>query len=267
MGVRLFDRIGKRIRLNAAGRELLRTVEPILASLAAMPEKLQAIADEEAEIISLNVLAASHLITDLIISYRTTHPKTNFKMSRNVDSLDWDFRISSYPGGGEAKLPGGQGGRNKAEPQVGNDETKLLEEEIFLAVSIKSKYADRTEIELEEVSDEPFLTFPQNMPYHELCNRIWTETGISPRVGLESDNPQSLKELLSAGMGVAFWPQFSWGSPETEHVKLLHIARPKVSRAVTVTKNVKRRFTGSMEEFYQYMLEYFNAIAASEKRI
>lgn len=267
MGVRLFDRIGKRIRLNAAGRELLRTVEPILASLAAMPEKLQAIADEEAEIISLNVLAASHLITDLIISYRTTHPKTNFKMSRNVDSLDWDFRISSYPGGGEAKLPGGQGGRNKAEPQVGNDETKLLEEEIFLAVSLKSKYADRTEIELEEVSDEPFLTFPQNMPYHELCNRIWTETGISPRVGLESDNPQSLKELLSAGMGVAFWPQFSWGSPETEHVKLLHIARPKVSRAVTVTKNVKRRFTGSMEEFYQYMLEYFNAIAASEKRI
>ena len=188
-------------------------------------------------------------------------------MSRNVDSLDWDFRISSYPGGGEAKLPGGQGGRNKAEPQVGNDETKLLEEEIFLAVSLKSKYADRTEIELEEVSDEPFLTFPQNMPYHELCNRIWTETGISPRVGLESDNPQSLKELLSAGMGVAFWPQFSWGSPETEHVKLLHIARPKVSRAVTVTKNVKRRFTGSMEEFYQYMLEYFNAIAASEKRI
>ena len=111
------------------------------------------------------------------------------------------------------------------------------------------------------------MTFPQNMPYHELCNRIWTETGISPRVGLESDNPQSLKELLSAGMGVAFWPQFSWGSPETEHVKLLHIARPKVSRAVTVTKNVKRRFTGSMEEFYQYMLEYFNAIAASEKRI
>ena len=124
MGVRLFDRIGKRIRLNAAGRELLRTVEPILASLAAMPEKLQAIADEEAEIISLNVLAASHLITDLIISYRTTHPKTNFKMSRNVDSLDWDFRISSYPGGGEAKLPGRQGGRNKAEPQVGNDENK-----------------------------------------------------------------------------------------------------------------------------------------------
>lgn len=58
MGVRLFDRVGKRIRLNAAGRELLRTVEPMLASLAAMPEKLQAIADEEAETISLNVLVA-----------------------------------------------------------------------------------------------------------------------------------------------------------------------------------------------------------------
>ena len=95
MGVRLFDRVGKRIRLNAAGRELLRTVEPMLASLAAMPEKLQAIADEEAETISLNVLVASHLITTLIISYRKTHPKTNFKMSRDGDSLDWDFRISS----------------------------------------------------------------------------------------------------------------------------------------------------------------------------
>ena len=255
MGVRLFDRVGKRIRLNAAGRELLRTVEPMLASLAAMPEKLQAIADEEAETISLNVLVASHLITNLIISYRKTHPKTNFKMSRDVDSLDWDFIISSYPGGGEPKL------------QEANDETKLLEEEIFLAVPIESKHAGREEIELEEVSGEPFLTFPQNMPYHELCNRIWQETGISPRVGLESDNPQSLKELLSAGMGVAFWPQFSWGSPETEHVKLLHIGRPKVSRTVTVTKNVKRRFTQPMEAFYQYMVEYFNDIASSQKRI
>lgn len=184
-------------------------------------------------------------------------------------SIRW-IGISEYrhiPEAERRNCQAGRGAEIRQEPQVGNDETKLLEEEIFLAVSLKSKYADRTEIELEEVSDEPFLTFPQNMPYHELCNRIWTETGISPRVGLESDNPQSLKELLSAGMGVAFWPQFSWGSPETEHVKLLHIARPKVSRAVTVTKNVKRRFTGSMEEFYQYMLEYFNAIAASKKRI
>ena len=44
MGVRLFDRVGKRIRLNDAGRELLRTAEPMLARLSAMPETLQAIA-------------------------------------------------------------------------------------------------------------------------------------------------------------------------------------------------------------------------------
>lgn len=249
LGVRLFDRIGKRIHLNAVGREFLETVEPMLATLSAMPEKLQTLAEEEAETVSLNVLVASHMITDLMISYRKTHPKTNFKMKRSADSLDWDLKISATTGIGDTK------------PQ--SEGKKLLEEEIFIAVPAESKYANRTEIFLEEIRGEPFLTFPQNMPYHELTNHIWADTGISPRIGLESDNPQSLKELLAAGMGVAFWPEFSWGKPDEEQVKLLHITKPKASRTVTVMKNPRRKFTEQMEEFYQYMLEYFKKIENS----
>ena len=200
MGVRLFDRIGKRIRLNDAGRELLRTAEPMLATLSTMPETLQAIAAEEAQTISLN-------------------------------------------GQGEVRLAAGT--------------QKLMEEEIYLAVPAASRFADREEITLQEVRNEPFLTFPVNMPYHNLCNRMWGESGISPRVSLESDNPQSLKDLLAAGMGVAFWPQFSWGEADKSQIHLLHLIKPKASRIVTVTQNPKRRISKAAEDFLRFSIAYF----------
>ncbi len=243
MGVRLFDRVGKRIRLNDAGRELLRTAEPMLARLSAMPETLQAIAAEEAQTISLNVLVASRIATRLMIDYKAEHPESNFKMDRNADSLDWDLRISAVAGQGTVRLAAGT--------------QKLMEEEIYLAVPAASRFADKKEITLQEVSDEPFLTFPVNMPYHNLCNRMWDESGISPRVSLESDNPQSLKDLLAAGMGVAFWPQFSWGEADESEIHLLHLIKPKASRIVTVTQNPKRRISKAAEDFFRFSIAYF----------
>lgn len=243
MGVRLFDRVGKRIRLNDAGRELLRTAEPMLATLSAMPETLQAIAAEEAQTISLNVLVASRIATRLMIDYKAEHPESNFKMDRNADSLDWDLRISAVAGQGTVRLAAGT--------------QKLMEEEIYLAVPAASRFADKKEITLQEVSDEPFLTFPVNMPYHNLCNRMWDESGISPRVSLESDNPQSLKDLLAAGMGVAFWPQFSWGEADESEIHLLHLIKPKASRIVTVTQNPKRRISKAAEDFFRFSIAYF----------
>lgn len=243
MGVRLFDRIGKRIRLNDAGRELLRIAEPMLATLTTMPETLQAIAAEEAQTISLNVLVASRIATRLMIDYKAEHPESNFKMDRNVDSLDWDLRISAVAGQGTVRFAAGT--------------QKLMEEEIYLAVPAASRFADREEITLQEVRNEPFLTFPVNMPYHNLCNRMWGESGISPRVSLESDNPQSLKDLLAAGMGVAFWPQFSWGEADKSQIHLLHLIKPKASRIVTVTQNPKRRISKAAEDFLRFSIAYF----------
>lgn len=243
LGVKLFDRRGKRIMLNAAGRELLNAVEPMLAELNTLPDRLQAIAEETAETISLNVLVASHIATRMMIAYRNTWPKANFKVSRDADSVDWDIRLSAVSGQGGI-IPRGA--------------VKLFEEEICLAVSADSPYAERSEIKLREVSRESFLTFPDNMPYHSLCSRMWNEAGITPRVSLESDNPQSLKELIAMGMGVALWPQYSWGYAEENKIHLLHISEPKTSRIVMITANPKRKLSEAADEFLKFAIEYFS---------
>lgn len=243
LGTKVFDRGGKKILLNDAGRELLRTAEPILATLNALPDRLQAIADETAETISLNVLVASHIATRMMIDYRKICPKANFKVNRDSEDTDWDIRLSAISGQG-GTMPRGA--------------TKLFEEEIVLAVPASSIYAQRNEISLREVSREAFLTFPENMPYHSLCSRMWSEAGITPRVSLESDNPQSLRELIAAGMGIALWPQYSWGDADNEKIRLLHITEPKTSRIVTISKNPNRKISEAAEAFAAFGQEYFS---------
>lgn len=242
LGVKVFDRRGKRIKLNDVGRELLRTLDPILAELDSLPDRLQAIAEETEETISLNVLVASHIVTHMMIDYRKIRPKANFKVGRSADAADWDIRLSAVSG---------QGG------SVPRAAVKLFEEEIVLAVPASSAYAERSEIKLREVSNEAFLTFPENMPYHSLCSRMWSEAGITPRISLESDNPQSLKELIATGMGVALWPQYSWGGADEKKIRLLHITEPKTSRIVTISANPKRKLSDAAEEFLKFSLEYF----------
>lgn len=242
LGVKVFDRCGKRIRLNDAGKELLNTAEPIIATLAALPEKLQAIADENAETISLNVLVASHIATRMMIAYREIRPDANFKMNRNAESLDWELRLSAVSG---------QGGT------VPRNSIRLIEEEICLAVQADSPFAAMDEIELQTVKNEPFLTFPENMPYHSLCSRMWSEAGITPRVSLESDNPQSLRELIAKGMGVALWPQYSWEEADKKEIRLLRITNPRTSRIVTITKNPRKKISDAAEKFLEFSIEYF----------
>ena len=253
MGTKLFDRVGKRIRLNPAGEELLRTVEPMLETLAALPETLQEIADEHAQTVSLNVLVASQLVTQMMIAYKQVNSKSSFRLDRKADSLDWDLRISAVSGQGGTRLP--------------KETERLMEEEIYLAVPAASPLAERDRIALEETRTEPFLTFPQNMPYYHLCNRLWSEIGMHPRVGLESDNPQALRQLLEAGMGIAFWPQYTWGQADSDKIKLLHLTRPRASRIVTLTRNPKRKLSPAAERFYHFCKQYFKDIQTGSEAL
>lgn len=98
MGTPLFERRGKRLKLNEAGEVLLQIAEPMIATLEALPYTLQEAMDEASQTVSLNVLVASQVTTQMMISYKEQHPKCNFKTSRRVDSFDWDLCISDLSG-------------------------------------------------------------------------------------------------------------------------------------------------------------------------
>jgi DNA-binding transcriptional LysR family regulator len=211
-----------------------------MRSLDELPKKLADTARKQHRTIHLNVLAASIMVTNCIIAYKEKNPDVNFKFVQNPSSMDYDLCIT-------ATLPRRNITAN----------TMMLEEKFFLAVPASSPYADYDEIELSEVSEEGFIMMADTRPIRSICDQFCLEAGFSPDIVFESMNFESVRSLISAGLGVGFWPEYSWESAEnSKNMVLLPIKSPECKRDLIITYNKEFSENPVAEEFYHFLMDY-----------
>lgn len=240
LGVKLFDRKKGGISLSASGKLLVEELKPVMKSLDSLPKKLQDTAKKQNQTIHLNVLAASILVTNCIIAYKIKHPEVHFQFVQSQSAMDYDLCIT-------AALPR----RNPAANQV------ILEEKFFLAVPANSPYANYDEIELKEVAGEGFILMTDTRPIRAICDQFCLEAGFTPDIVFESMNFEAVRSLISAGMGVGFWPEYSWENAElSTNVVLLPIKSPECKRDIIITYN--EDFSGNpiVKEFHDFLIDF-----------
>ena len=84
---------------------------------------------------------------------------------------------------------------------------------------------------------------------------------ISPEIIFKSDNPASVRDLIGAGLGVAFWPAYSWGRLTSDKVRLLHINDIVCRRTIVLSKNPYITIGSPQDDFYRFILEYTGTIS------
>ncbi len=243
LGVELFTRRGRHIYLNAAGSALVREATPLLRSIDNLPAKLMDIAGVMNRTVKINVLSASRLITDIIIAYKEINPDVNFLFQQEQNDSDWDVRIST-------------GIHN----HLTEGEVAALDEEIFLAVPKVWSHISEDSVKLSNFGKSPFISFAGAVPFKTLCDSFCQMAGISPEIIFKSDNPASVRDLIGAGLGVAFWPAYSWGSLTSDKVRLLHISEPVCRRTIILTKNQNLIPGSPQDDFYRFIIEYINLL-------
>lgn len=240
LGVKLFDRKKGGITLSDSGKLLVEELKPIMKSLDDLPEKLADTAKKQHRTIHLNVLAASVLVTNCIIAYKAKCPDVNFRFVQSQSSTDYDLCIT-------AALPR----RNPAFNQM------MLEEKFFLAVPASSRYAGYDEIELAEVAEEGFIMMADTRPIRRICDQFCLEAGFTPDIVFESMNFEAVRSLISAGLGVGFWPEYSWeNTVSSKNVVFLPIKSPECKRDLIITYN--QQFTGNplVHDFHDFLIEF-----------
>lgn len=99
LGVLLFDRHGKYIRLNQNGKIFLKRAEQALTALEDGKRELADLSEETFGVIKLAVIVGSNLLPDLLSSFRLQYPHIKFNVlesfSRSVSGSDFDLCISS----------------------------------------------------------------------------------------------------------------------------------------------------------------------------
>lgn len=244
LGVPLFQQSGRGIVLTKYGKYLQNRLNSILTELDALPEQLRTMASLQHDTIHLNVLAASTLISDAIIQYRAANRQVSFQLMQNAESELYDIGV-------DTKLFY-QAADNE------QDTRYVCTERIFLAVPNNDRYRGRKSIRLEEVREEGFISLLGSRQLRWICDKFCQHAGFQPKIIFESDNPATVRNMIGVNMGVGFWPEFSWGRIESDHVLLLDIEEPLCQRDIIVTLKRNKGNCDHVEDFFRFLTGCFD---------
>lgn len=249
LGIPLFERKNRSIELNEAGHLLQKRLRPILTALDRIPGELKADQYQSSHTIHLKLLAASTLITNRIIAYRALRPDVNFQLYQSDAHEDYDLCVSAV--------------RADKKNEEYADSMVMLEEDLYLAVPTHSPYGDKDSICLSDTKNAGYICLAGSRPIRKICNSYFSEADFVPNVIFESDTTESVRNLIAAGLGIGFWPQFSWGpltsewGPMSPHspVKLLPIRDQICRRQIILLCSSHGRENPVVMDFCQFLIQ------------
>lgn len=242
--VPLFVPRGRNIVLTEYGKYFEKKTAPLMDKLEQFPEQMQTMARLEDATIHLNVLAASSIVTDAIISYKKKNDHLNFQLLQNEESELYDIGITTW--------------QSYQIPENRQNFEFVFTEQIYLAVPASHPLAKKDKISLAEASHEDFISLMGSRQLRQICDQYCSQAGFTPKIIFESDNPAAVKNMIAANMGVGFWPEFSWGKLGRGQVRLLPVTDPFCQRDIVIDYRRNKADSKEVERFYRFLRKFFS---------
>jgi DNA-binding transcriptional LysR family regulator len=197
LGVRLFDRIGRRVRLTAEGEDLLRRSRRLLAEAESLGERARALKAGESGILRVGATpqVIETLLADFLIEYRRSHPGVEVHLVE-----DGGVALQGRLERGEVHLitTATAGTRFQSRP--------LYPMHLLAALAPEHRLGRRAALEIAELVEEPLLVLRRGFGSREWFDTACQVANIRPRVLLESAAPHTLVALVATGYGTAILP-------------------------------------------------------------
>ena len=245
LGVKLFKSQGRNIKLTEVGEYFYKKVKPLYEDIEALPAQLRAMENEHSATVNLNVLAASTFITNAVISYKQFDADLRFNLIQNEETTLYDICVRTYA---SYRAPArSYGGENLGE------EVFVCSENIYLAVPNTAQYKKRDSISLQELKDTNFIGLYGSKQLRNICNEYCERVGFKTHITFESDNALAVKDAIASGIGVGFWPEFSWGRVNNRKIRLLKITDADFRRDIVITLRKNKQDNSRTERFYRFL--------------
>ncbi|SMC48749.1 LysR family transcriptional regulator [Kibdelosporangium aridum] len=251
LGAPLFDRRGRRIRLNSFGVAFLHRVDRALAELDdAKQELADAVGLERGTV----ALAAETLIplVEPLRSFLADHPSVDVRllqssaaaMAEQLRTGEVDLCVASQPLNG----PGVQC-------------RVLLDEPVLVCVPIGHRLADRGRVSIQDLAGEPFLTTRPGYWQRMLAERLFAKAGLDLRVVCEGDEPSVLFDLVGAGLGLGFIPSIGRRSTVHTTVVWLDVDDPDCRRVLSLAWRDDAYLSAAAQRLRDHTIEHFRNLS------
>lgn len=254
LGVELFIREGRNVKLTPIGRVFLEYMKDAMQVIENAKREVEEFLDPERGTIRIGFPSslANHTLPTVISGFRDEYPLVKFKLIQGTYHHLIDAVIN-----GEIDLAV-LGPVPKQDKKVKSK--VLFEENLIALLPINHVLAANLTINLNQLRDDQFILFPNGFILREIVVNACKRQGFEPDVTFEGNDIDAIKGLVSAGLGVTIIPEITLIDNLPRSTVKVVIADPHVTRSVGIIIPRERELLPTEKIFYDYITDFFARI-------
>jgi len=248
LGVALFHRIGRRLRLTSEGEDLLRQSRRLLVEAEVLAERARTLKGGHAGILRVGAtpMAIESTLSGFLTQYGRAHPAVEVHLLE-----DAGLRLATRLERGDVHFALiGPDGRFRF---------RLLYPCHNLAIiSRKHPLSRRRALDVAELADGPLLLLQRGFGSREWFDSACALAHVRPVIHLESTSPHTLIALARVGHGIAVVPS-TVVVPDGVRAVPLTQGKRSTGAWLTVAWNTERSLPAYAEQFVDELVAYCRA--------
>ncbi|ARK98095.1 LysR substrate-binding domain-containing protein [Burkholderia pseudomallei] len=215
LGVALFARTKRSVELTAVGAALLPDVRRLIAAADALPPLAQSLACGEAGSLALAFVSTADygLLPQLLREFGARYPHVRLQLAEATSDVQIEELVAGRIDAGLVIPP--------VPPRHAASLSYLpvLREPLVVAMPAEAAEAANAAnaadaaadapVRIADIASLPLVIFPRRLApgFYDIITGCYGAAGVTPRIGQEAIQMQTIVSLVSAGMGVALVPQ------------------------------------------------------------
>lgn len=255
LGVVLFDRNGRSIRLNRYGKFFLERAEFILQEYAkAKEDLLSLVAPGQGEVsIGFMHTLGLEVIPSLMTDVKKVYPNMKFQLTQSNSSVIMEkleqgeldlCLISSLDTNGDVVWE------------------QLWNETLYLIVPRDHALACKEVVRLSEFAKEPFISIKKGNSLRQTVDELYRREGFQLNVAFEGEEIHTVAGLVESGLGVSLIPNIK--GLDQYNIRIIRVDAKGCKREIGLAYKTNRFMGTATKQFADYVRSYLRNKESTE---
>lgn len=247
LGIRLFEKEGRRIRMTDLGKQFEKCVSESLGILDSGIETLR-LASKGSGVVRLGLLRVLGVdfIPEMIAEFKNSDPEHDYVFTLETGVSQHLLDILEK---GECDMVFATPPKNASFYEC----IPVAKQNLVMIVPEDHPLADRQNIDLRETLEYPYVHFQKRSGMRDVIDGLYEKIDAKPNIVYEIDEDQVVAGMVAAGFGIAIVPYMSM--LHRLNVKILQISYPSWDRCFYMITNKNRWLSPPVYAFMKYMEE------------
>lgn len=254
VGLPLFEQIGKRLYLTAAGRELLATCQEIFEELSRF----------EIAVADLKGLKQGYLRLAVITTAKYVIPRLLGPFCQRYPGIDVSLKVTNHEHVLERLTDNQDDLYILSQPPEDFDVSShpFVENPLVVLAPRHHPLAQKKNIPLKRLAEEPFIMREPGSGTRKAVQKLFDEHGVSVKVKLELGSNEAIKQAIAGGLGISVLSRHTLAlEGTTSQLTILDVEDFPIQRYWYVVYPTGKQLSVIARTFFEYLLNEGKEIA------